>query len=1485
MAKSAASKSTASEDKANANKSGSNKSGANKANGGNAPKNTPPKNTVPRFVVGLGASAGGLDALETFLDHAPTQSGAAFFVVMHLSRDFKSMLDELLARHTDMAVKPAENGIKFEADTVYVIQPKTFIEVGATKLIVEARPDVDPSGVATAVDVMFNSIAKTWGKKGAAVVLSGSGSDGAKGIVAVQKAGGFTCAQSPETAKFDPMPIAAIGTECVNAVESPDQLGQTVIDGLLTPTVAPQSPIASDHDNAMGKIVDAVIGSSTIKAREYKHSTFERRVSRRMMALRYNDLAEYADKVTSDPSEAQKLSQELLIGVTDFFRDSAPYKVISRQIVPEIIKVAHEENRAVRIWVAGCATGEEVYSIAMLFREALRDNPFEIDVQIFATDVSKKHLAEATRGSYSPDRVSGIPRPLLERYFEKDAESGNWVAIQRLRKMIVFAPHDLLSDPPFTKLDLVCCRNVLIYFSVEAQQRILGGFAFGLRQKGFLFLGSSETVGGQRDVFEFVDARNRVFRRTLTIAPARALTGARELFPISPSTNPAPRKSTRLRVTELQPAYAALLAQFAPASLLISEDRELLHTFGDASKFLRPPEGMVQMDTAEMVDPALKTPLIAAIERANREDGPMTFSKISLQSEQQKGLVVDLTLQPLDTVDEESQRYFLAILAERKDHEGTAPEEIPSIEADKLIAGRNSDLELELTRTREALQSTIEENETANEELQASNEELMSANEELQSTNEELSSVNEELYSVNAEYHRQNDDLSRLTNDFDLLLNATQIGVLFLDDDGNITRFTGLAKALFKLEENDIGRPVSNFNSPFANFDFENVFSEIPGRGSVVEHETIDRNGSPWLIRIVSDDANFGVVLAFIDIGELRGAELELRETHSMLHGIRTVTNAFILVCDAEFKTVISQVGYDEFTGLENLQLPYELTLDIVHDDDLEKVKKLLGRIRPDMDDFELIFRVFSLPTGEYRYVRVIGQRQENTTWQVVANDVDEIYRTEIALHEQRAILEAMLTSSRSYTAFINKNGIYGFANPAYCAFLDRKIEDVIDRGLGEVMPPQLYAQTQDDIVAALNGEAKETVSEVMIGGEQVLLSARYRPVEDGGQVIGFVFDGVNISEVADYAEKFAYTDRLVMAATRRLVSPMMLVNQSDGRILYANQSAEKALGLANDEFSDSKFSISRLTPECGEARWLEFLARLGRQGSLVLDDMVVFGEAKKTWVSDIELETYESGSDHSIVSVRVNRNESKQKTIRDLRERSNKLASSNRDLEQFTTAVAHDLRAPLRHITAFSDILGTKSEELQADEIRKHSQIIASSARNLSNMVSGLLNYARIGLSEAPMDECDLGSIITQAQENLSAEINSSTATVNVTGSGKMQGNADLLVSLFQNLISNSIKYVSKGVNPEIEIDIKERSDQLIVSVSDNGIGIDSDFRENIFNLFKRLHSDGEYSGLGIGLTTCRKIAEMHNSQLALDPGYRGGSRFIFAPASMDLP
>ncbi len=1178
----------------------------------------------PRFVVGLGASAGGLEALEKFFDNSPADSGGAYVVVMHLARDFKSVLDELLARHTSMVVRPVTEGAELYANTVYVIQPGTEIEVVRNKLRVAARPSAASATKVSSVDVLLTSLANSWGKYAVAVILSGSGSDGAHGVAAVHAAGGLVFAQAPESAKFDSMPIAAIATNNVSGVDTPEALAQIVVESVFLPRQHPAGRKSPGDSAALQKILFAVVGASQLDASQYTQSSFERRVQRRMQELEIETLERYAELVSTNENEARALSETLLIGVTDFFRDDSAFERLTRQAAPELIHRAASERRNIRLWVAGCASGEEAYSLAMILAEASSDFPTPVDFQIFATDVHKGALAEAARGEYPSERMQSVSEERRRRFFTRTA-SGGWQVDSKLRKNIVFAPHDVLMDPPFTRLDMISCRNLLIYFSIEAQQRVVGSFAFSLIEGGFLFLGNSETVGGHRDSFELIDVRRRIFRRTRspTRAPpfARALDGPDRSGPVVQIAGG--RRSSRSRETFLQPAYAAMLKDFAPPALLVSRERELLHTFGDAGRFLRTPEGVAGLDVTAMCDSALKIPLAAGIDRALRDKTELTFSRIVLNSVPEAGVILDVTIKPLQA-DGDSQ-YALVIFCPM---EPGTPAETAKENFD-LSHTRTSALELEILRTREALQSTIEEIETANEELQATNEELMSSNEELQSTNEELSSLNEELHSVNAEHFRQNSELVQLTRDFDALLHATEVGVLFFDEALNIRRFTRLIVELFHFTDTDAGRSLSTFRSPFVDFDLEAFLRRVMRDNQTEEAEAHDFKSRAWLLRAAGYPDQKGVVLSVISIARLRDGAIA-------------------------------------------------------------------GAGVPD--------RVLST-------------------------------------------------------------------------------------------------------AAAFAGDA------------------------------------------------------------------VMVVSPDTGSVECANAAAWARFGVPPTPAEDFRFS--RLTPELSDSAWTSFFGTISVGSSASRINVQFIDKNVQIFPADLVATTVMDG-DKTFTVVRIIENRDRARTVSELQERARNFAVSNRELEQFASVVAHDLRAPLRHLNQFSDFLLAELAADASPTVQEYLHIIQSSAAHMSGMIERLLDYARIGSGATKLSDVGLRDCVDQAVELLRMEISSACAIIDCGDLPSVRGDRFLLTRLFQNLLANSIKYCRKDIAPRIEISAETGGEQAVIHVSDNGIGVDPAHRQEVFKMFSRLHSDAEYTGHGMGLAICARVCELHGGTIEIADKPEAGTLFV---------
>jgi two-component system CheB/CheR fusion protein len=827
------------------------------------------------YVVGLGASAGGLDALEKFFDHMPADSGLAFVVIQHLSPDFKSLMDELLARHTDLAIHRVEDGMQIQANSIYLIPPKKEMIVSGERLLLT---DKDPTqGLSLPIDTFLRSLAQDVGRRAVAVILSGTGSDGSRGIRAVHEAGGLVLVQDEATADFDGMPRSAIHTGVVDAVLSPRQIAERILQHVRSGGVDGnavsngQTPISDDGVSQLFGILNEAYG---IDFSHYKPSTVARRVERRLQMSRLPDLCDYAARVREDADELNSLYKDLLIGVTKFFRDEEAFGRLERDVIPQLLKQVPEKEE-IRVWVAGCATGEEAYSVAMLLHEALADSGRPIHAKVFSTDVHQSSLAFASAGVYSDESLSEVSPARLARYFTKHA--AGYQVSQDLRKIIVFAPHNVVKDAPFTTLDLICCRNMLIYLQPHAQRKVLSLFHFGLKAAGFLFLGPSETPGELSEEFDAIDRHWKVFRkrRDVRLAPDVRMplsTGFARLRGSSERTYP----SGGVSEPHLLRAFDAILSEVMPPSVLVSSRRKLLHSVGGAGRFLSVPDGKPPEDILDFVHADLKLALSGALHRAAKEKQCVIFGGIRIRS-LDEGEHLRLSVKPI-TVPSLGEDYFL-ISFEIQTNAPPQPDQAP-IDLAEASRDRLRDVEEELRYTKENLQATIEELETTNEELQAANEELVASNEELQSTNEELHSVNEELYSVNAEHQRKITELTELTDDMDNLLRSTDVGTIFLDRDLCIRKFTPKISHAFQVLQQDVGRPIEVFSHNLLCDDLLSTVRRVLESEEPLERDVQDRHGNWFLLRVLpyrTRELVEGVVLTLIDISARKRTEDQLR--------------------------------------------------------------------------------------------------------------------------------------------------------------------------------------------------------------------------------------------------------------------------------------------------------------------------------------------------------------------------------------------------------------------------------------------------------------------------------------------------------------------------------------------------------------------------------------------------------------------------------
>jgi two-component system CheB/CheR fusion protein len=822
-------------------------------------------------VVGIGASAGGLEALEKLFGAMPENTGMAFVVVQHLSPDFKSVMDELLARRTRIPVHLVEDAMPVEPNRIYLIPPRKEMIISRGRLLLSDKGD--SQALTLPIDVFFRSLAQDMGPRAVGVVLSGAGSDGSRGIRDIHEAGGLVLCQDETTADFDGMPRSARETGIVHHVLPPAEMPRILVEHARSPA----SQHLSDSFNAnpsrpygVSTALRFLQRAYGIDFSHYKQSTVLRRIERRLQLTQAASLEAYVERVANDPDELDALFRDLLIGVTRFFRDQEAFEKLSSKVIPELL-ARSTANDELRVWVAGCATGEEAYSIAILFQEHLTKHKDNRRLKILATDVHRGSIDFASRGLYDAERVAGVKPELLERYFDK--RGPHYQVSPELRQLVVFAPHNVVKDAPFTRLDLVSCRNMLIYLQPFAQKRVLSLLHFALKRHGILLLGPSENVGALSDDFETIDSHWRIFRKhrdvrfptSTRILPAqRALTGA-------PSERPGVAQGYSL--AQIVNVYDSLLEEHVPPSLLVNERRELVHAFAGASKFLQMRDGRASLDVFDMLQPELKLAVTGAFQRALKERTTIVYNGLKLKAD---GVdkIYKLSIKPLSG--SVNHLAHLLISVEESDAAPRPPESHAELDLSEISRDQLGSLESELRRTKENLQATIEELETSNEELQSANEELLAANEELQSTNEELQSVNEELYTVNAEYQKKIAELTQLTNDMDNLLASTEVGTIFLDQKLCIRKFTPRVAEVFNLLPQDVGRPISAFSYRLAHASLVDELKAVLATERSVEREVQDHSGNWYYLRILpyrARGAAEGVVLTLIDINGLKAAE------------------------------------------------------------------------------------------------------------------------------------------------------------------------------------------------------------------------------------------------------------------------------------------------------------------------------------------------------------------------------------------------------------------------------------------------------------------------------------------------------------------------------------------------------------------------------------------------------------------------------------
>jgi two-component system CheB/CheR fusion protein len=846
-----------------------------------SPDGPAPSKTALTRVVGLGASAGGLEALQQFLANVPPASGLAYIVVQHLDPTHKAMLTELLQRSTAMPVHEARGSMHVIPDTVYVIPPSTELTLVGGRLHL-ANP-AQPRGRRLPIDVLFGSLARDQGERAIGVVLSGMGSDGTVGLQAIKGAGGLTFVQEPASAQFDSMPKSAIDAGACDIVAAAEELPQRILlVAAKHPVTAPGSAgTDEDGEQSLKMILGLLRERSKHDLTLYKITTVKRRIERRMGVHGLDALTNYRQFVQENPQELDLLFKELLIGVTSFFRDPPLWQELKDTVLPALL-ARRTPGTPMRAWVVGCSTGEEAYSLAMAFREVAdtQPNPDAWALQIFASDVNAEAIAVARKGQFSSNIAVDVTPERLSRFFR--AVGDGFLVGQEIRQTILFAQHDVTLDPPFTRLDILSCRNLMIYFNAALQQRVLSLFHYVMRPGGVLMLGGSETVGRSLSLFTPLDSRSRVYLRSAAVA-----VGGNLDFPIN--------RSLSLRTTALESnvsqsgnrqanllslANQVLLQEFSPPAVLVNEQGDVIYINGHTGKYLEPAAGKANWNIHVMARPAIRTQLAAALRLASQEKRTIELHRLRLDEDPQSTL--NVTVQPLrespgleGTVMIVFRDIAIPPVAPLKRRRAAGSLD-PAI-SDDLARARE-----EIRALRQEMQASQEELQSANEELQSTNEELQSANEELTTSKEESQSMNEELQTINVELRSKLDDLALAQSDMQNLLNSTDIATLFLDNELNVRRFTEHITRIIQLREGDIGRPLSDLASTLI---YPQLHADANGTLRTLafsEKQIATTDGHWYTVRIMPyrTVANViqGVVITFVDITAAKELESRLRK-------------------------------------------------------------------------------------------------------------------------------------------------------------------------------------------------------------------------------------------------------------------------------------------------------------------------------------------------------------------------------------------------------------------------------------------------------------------------------------------------------------------------------------------------------------------------------------------------------------------------------
>lgn len=1481
------------------------------------------------YVVAIGASAGGLEAIQEFFDNLPANGALSFVIIQHLSPDYKSLLVEIISKHTHMAVREAEHNMPVEKSCVYVIPNNKLLTIKQGLLQLEEKKfEKAPN---TAIDFFLKSLAEDQGSKAIAVILSGTGSDGSKGIEAVQHAGGMVMVQDPLSAKFDGMPNSAIASGFADYILAPELMPEEIFHHIKEKPVRLPNDGKPDETH-LPEVLKLVERSCVHDFTNYKTPTILRRIARRMNHLGYRRFADYLEFLRKSSDECKLLGKEFLIGVTKFFRDKAAFDILRRDVLTHLIH-SKKDGDTIKLWVTACSTGEEAYTLAIMLNDLLESIGRQLEVKIFATDIDLDAIEFASKGVYPAQSVAEIDEHLVRRYFVQ--QNGSVAVHASLRKQIVFARHNILKDPPFIKNDLITCRNMLIYMNNILQRKVFSTLHFSLNSGGFLFLGPSELPAANKDSFQEISGKWKIYRRTGSDTGYQP-----ERFPSTQGyksrRDPSfPPKTVSLSSELAEDFRAALTEEYGFAGVYIDKNFDVKEAIGDYKKYLSLPSKSISLQLLKMVSPEVATVMNNALRRILKDGQKVHLHNVRVRgTESDQG--VNVLIKPANR-----EGLFLVSFSESSEPSSKNGSEVPASFATENSA-YVSELEEELKETRSHLQMAIESLETANEELQSSNEELLSANEELQSSNEELQSLNEELHTLNTEHQLRIKELGELNDDLNNYFRSTEIAQVFVDRNLRIRKFNPAAVEMINLIETDVGRPIEHISTNIRDANlFANIL-EVIRTETEMEREVLLTNDRVSLMRILPyirhDRAIDGVVISFVDISVMK-------QRDNILKGVFNASPNAIVALNAvrgekgieTFRILRTNHSTDEIMGKDfeqysgkNIEEVFPALLQRLSLQELttvvEEGKKLQAEVllhtAKNAEEWFLVMadkmedglamsltNIHEKKVAEEKFRRNYQELlKTKESYRRLSQELEEkvAERThELSDSEERFRLVANTTSDAVWDWDLVNNSIW-WSESFYTRFGFFDTEEV--RGSAFWLT-RIHEEEKESVnkslQQAINSGANEWMTRFRFrkaNGKYAILLGRGTVITDGSgtpyRMVGALID---ITEAEQATQLLQVKNNELHALIQEFtfvtdfMPQMVWSTRPDGYHDFYNKGWYDYTGLnfeqtKNEGWSlvlhpddyDRTWKVWQHSLETGEVYQIEYRLRRhdGQYRWFLARALPLRNEANEIlkWFGTCT-DVHDQKMAADIMEQKVH-----ERTL-ELQKANAELEASNVELMQFASVASHDLKEPLRKIHIFGTLLKEQyltGNDAASDYIQR---IIASSAR-MTRLINDLLDFSRLSVNSR-FQLTDLNGIMEEVLSDLEIVIKEKAAVVEVGELPRADVTAGQMRQVLQNLVSNALKFSKKGEQPHIRIQA-EMVDECSVNakpapdgefvrltIADNGIGFDNRYADKIFTIFQRLHTWEKYEGTGIGLAIAKKIIERHHGVISANSKEGVGTTF----------